>query len=242
VAAGDGAPFLREEGGQAVVLWDRIDVLIPETYFSDPPMAEDLGGSVETLCLFDVRAWEREGGKPRTFAVRLPARLRLAYREASREGEEEDAVRVFTARAGDILCSNTNVIQSAANVGELFRAMAGARLTGVAYEDIPGLFVEGARLNGADAGVTRAVLDAAIAEMARFRGDVNVPFRVALARGKAKSDDDFTMVKLKDLPRLNSVFTGIGFEDIQLAVQSGVRKTMTGEPQRESPMESIIRL
>jgi hypothetical protein len=38
------------------------------------------------------------------------------------------------------------------------------------------------------------------------------------------------------------VFTGIGFEDIQLAVQSGVRKTLKNEIQRSSPMENLLKL
>ena len=77
--------------------------------------------------------------------------------------------------------------------------------------------------------------------MVRWKQDVTVPLRIPLAAGKAQ-DTDFQFVKLKDLPRQNSVFTGIGFEDIQLAVQSGVRKTMMKEPQHISPMESLIKL
>ena len=241
MAAADGAPFLREGEGGAVVAWDRIDVLIPESYFADPPLAEDLGGAVETLCLFDVLAREAPTSRPRRYAVRLPARLRLAYAEAGTDGEGDDAVRVFTSRAGDVLCSSLSVVQSAGNVGEIFRALAGSRLTGVAYADLPGLFAEGARLNGASAGVTRAVLEAAVAEMARCRTDANVPLRNGLATGKAADEDDFVLHKLKDLPRLNGVFAGIGFEDIQLAVQAGVRKTMSGEKQRESPLEELVR-
>jgi hypothetical protein len=242
MAAGSlGAPFLKEEGGQAIVLWNRIDILIPESYFdSQAPLVEDLGGCLETICLFDVRATETETSKPRLFGVRLPARLLLQYGESSTEGEGDEQVRVFTLRAGDVLCKSLSVVQSANNVGEIFRAMVGAKLTGVAYSDFAALFADGAKINGASAGVTRAVLEAVVADMARYPKDINVPLRNALAKSLVKSEDDFTMVKLKDLPRLNGVFSGIGFEDIQLAVQSGVRKTMSGEPQRESPMESIL--
>ena len=234
-------PFAREDGDSVVVTWDRVDVLIPESYFSDPPLAEDLGGSVETLLFVDVRATEKEGGKPRSFAVRMPARLRLNYSESSEEADEEgDRVRVFTTHAGDVLIDSLNVIQSSDNVREIFRALAGARITGVAYEELADLFIEGSKINGAKLGVTRSVLEAVISEMARWKKDNSVPLRIPLAQGKA-SNDEFRFVKLKDLPRLNSVFTGIGFEDIQLAVQSGVRKTLTGEPQRESPMEEVMK-
>ena len=235
-------PFAREEGNSVVAVWDRIEFLIPESYFAEPPLAEDLGGSVEVLCFVDVRAYEKEGSKPRLFGIRLPARVRVRYSSADVETDEDgDKVRVFSSGAGDILIDDVNVVQSSDNVSGLFRVLAGARITGVSYEDLASLFIDGAKLNGAGTGVTRSVLEAAISEMARWSKDTSVPLRVPLAAGKA-TQEDFRFVKLKDLPRLNSVFTGIGFEDIQLAVQSGVRKTMSGEPQRPSPMEELIKL
>ena len=240
--AGAEAPFVREEGDSVVVDWDTVEVLLPETYFSDPPLAEDMGGVVETLAFFDVRAIEREGSKPRTFAFRLPAKLRLRYAEARSETDADgEPVRVFVARRGEVLIDDVNIVQSSDNVSALFRVMAGARISGVSYTDMANLFIEGAKLNGSSPGVTRMVLEAMTSEMARWTKDQSVPLRVPLAAGKA-GDTDFRFVKLKELPRLNSVFTGLGFEDVQLAVQSGVRKTMAGEPQRESPMEGIVRL
>lgn len=241
MAAAD-MPFAREEGDSVVAAWDRVEFLVPETYFSDPPLAEDLGGSVDLLCFVDVRAYEKEGSTPRTFGIRLPARVRVRYADASIETDEDgDKVRVFSSRAGDILIEDVNVVQSSDNVSGLFRVLASARITGVSYVDLASLFIDGAKLNGAGTGVTRSVLEAAISEMARWSKDTSVPLRIPLAAGKA-TEEDFRFVKLKDLPRLNSVFTGVGFEDIQLAVQSGVRKTMSGEPQRQSPMEDLIKL
>ena len=241
MAASD-MPFAREEGNSVVAVWDRVEFLIPESYFAEPPLAEDLGGSVEVLCFVDVRAYEKEGSKPRLFGIRLPARVRVRYSSADVETDEDgDKVRVFSSGAGDILIDDVNVVQSSDNVSGLFRVLAGARITGVSYEDLASLFIDGAKLNGAGTGVTRSVLEAAISEMARWSKDTSVPLRVPLIAGKA-TQEDFRFVKLKDLPRLNSVFTGIGFEDIQLAVQSGVRKTMSGEPQRPSPMEELIKL
>ena len=235
-------PFAREEGDSLVAVWDRVDVLIPETYFADPPLAEDFGGVVEVLCFVDFRAYEKPDSKPRLFGVRLPARVRLGYVDSGIEEDSDgDKLRVFTARAGDVLIADLNIVQSSDNVSGLFRVLAGARITGVSYTDLAGLFIDGAKLNGAGTGVTRSVLEAVISEMARWSKDPSIPLRVPLAAGRA-SEEDFRFVKLKDLPRLNSVFTGLGFEDIQLAAQSAVRKTMSGERQRPSPMEELVKL
>lgn len=235
-------PFAREEGDSIVVIWDRVDVIIPDSYFTDPPIAEDMGGVVEVLCFVDVRAYEKPESKPRVFGIRLPAKVRVRYIDASiEENEDGDKVRVFSSRAGDVLVDDVNVVQSSDNVSGLFRILVGARITGVSYPDLGALFIDGARLNGAGTGVTRSVLEAVISEMARWKKDNSIPLRIPLAAGKA-TEGDFVLVKLKDIPRLNSVFTGIGFEDIQLAVQSGVRKTAMGETQRISPMEELVKL
>lgn len=239
--ATDSMPFAKEDGDKIIVLWHRLDVLVPEQYFSDPPLAEDLARVVEVLGFFDVRAFEKEGSAPRRFGFRLPARLRLNYTETSVETDEDgDKVRVFTAFAGSTLVDDVNIVQSSDNVSALFRVMASARITGISYVELAGMFIEGAKLNGANPGVTRTVLEAAISELVRWSKDPSTPLRIALAGGKA-TENDLHLVKLKDLPRLNSVFTGVGFEDIQLAVQSGVRKTRSGEPERTSPMEELVR-
>jgi hypothetical protein len=235
-------PFAVEEGDSVITTWDRLDILIPDSYFAEPPIAEDLGEVLVVLAFIDIRAYEKESSEPRTFGVRLPAKIRLSYSSSSTEEDEDgDKVRVFTSRAGEVLIEDLNVVQSSDNVSGLFRILVGARITGVSYEDLAALFIDGAKLNGANTGVARTVLEAIIAEMARWDKDNSIPLRIVLANGKA-TPDDFKFIKLKDLPRLNSVFTGLGFEDIQLAVQSSVRKSMSGESQRISPMEELIKL
>jgi hypothetical protein len=242
MAALANMPFASEEGDSIVVVWDRVDVLISDSYFSEPPLAEDLGGVVDVLCFVDIRAYEKEGSEPRTFGLRLPARIRVRYNETSIEEDSEgDKLRVFSSKAGDVLVEDVNVVQSSDNVSGLFRILAGARITGVSYVDMSSLFIDGAKLNGAGTGVTRSVMEAVISDMARWSKDTSIPLRIPLHQGKA-TEDDMIIVKLKDLPRLNSVFTGIGFEDIQLAVQTAVRKTMTGERQSISPMEELVKM
>ena len=185
MAAAD-MPLAREEGDSIVAAWDPVEFMIPEAYFSDPPLAEDLGGSVDLLCFVDVRAYEKEGSKPRTFGIRLPAKVRVRYTEATIETDGDgDKVRVFASRAGDILIDDVNVVQSSDNVSGLFRVLAAARITGVSYVDLASLFIDGAKLNGAGTGVTRSVLEAAISEMARWNKDTSVPLRIPLAAGRA---------------------------------------------------------
>ena len=234
------APFFREEGDSLFVDWDRIDVLIPDEYFVEPAIAADLGGTVDVLCFVDIRAYPKADGKPQNFGIRLPARVKINYSSVNAETTSDgDTVRVFTALKNEVFIEDLLIIQSADNVSALFKVLATARVKGVSYGDLCNLFVDGANLNGSKTGATRGVIEAIISEMVRWDKDINIPLRVAMNRGKATAED-FTVVKLKDLPRLNSVFAGVGFEDMQLSVQSAVRKTNTGEAQRKSVMEDLI--
>jgi hypothetical protein len=234
--------FAKEENDSIIITWDRIDILVPDSFFNDPPLAEDMGSFINVLCFIDVRGYEKADSKPKLFGIRLPARVNINYNEASIEEDDEgEKIHVFTLNKDDIFINNLNIIQSSDNVSNLFRILAGARIKGISYIDLANLFIDGAKLNGAGTGVTRSVLEALISEMTRWDKNISIPFRIALASGKAK-EDDFHFIKLKDLPRQNSVFTGIGFEDIQLAVQSGVRKTLKNEIQRSSPMENLLKL
>jgi hypothetical protein len=113
------------EGDGIVAAWDRVEFMILEAYFSDPPLAEDLGGSVDLLCFVDVRAYEKEGSKPRTFGIRLPAKVRVRYTEATIETDEDgDKVRVFASRAArrssftvsSIMCHFTFLMTDAVSV------------------------------------------------------------------------------------------------------------------------------
>jgi hypothetical protein len=218
-----------------------VDVLVPESFFGNPPLAEDMGGRVDTFCFVGVRARETEGSPARYFDIRLPAKLQIFYSSASEEvdayGERQ---RVYTSLQGEVLFPETSVVQSADNVGEIFRALAGARFRGAGYTDLVDLFVQGSRINGAKTGVTRGLMEAIVSEMARWRKDATVPLRIPLAAGRA-AEGDFVFAKLRELPRINSVFTGIGFEDINLSVQAAVKKTMSGENQVESPMEELVK-
>jgi hypothetical protein len=239
--AAPSLPFAREEGDRLVTSWARVEVMVPDSFFQDPPLADDLGGRVETLAFVDVRAREREGDPPRYFALRLPARMQFSYSSSADEYDGEgDKLRVFTSVAGEIFVADVNVVQSSDSVSEIFRALAGARISGAGYTDLAQLFIEGAKINGTGTGVTRSLMEALVSEMARWTSDPTVPLRIPLVAGRATAED-FRFAKLKELPRLNSVFTGIGFEDIQLSVQAAVRKSMSGEAQRTSPMEDLVR-
>ena len=136
-----------------------------------------------------------------------------------------------------------NFIQSVNNVSLIFRVLSSGRInpSTTKYFDIPTMFSNSAKLNNVNPGVVRTLFEAMISDMARWTKDISIPYRIKLAQGQAK-DDEYVLLKLKDMPRRNNVFGGIGFEDITTAVQSGVAMTLNNIPMRDSPLEQLAKL
>jgi len=241
--------FLKVAGGKAVVTAHAVDFLIPDAFFRSPPIAEDLGNRVDTIGLADLRVWADEASrKPSEQSLRIPGDVSLGYSERlpdevieRDDDDEDDTYRVYRCHRGEAFIRSTAIIQNAEAVAKIFKAITGARLRGVGYTDLVDLFIEGSRLNGTSPGVTRGLLEAMISEMARHSDDPTQPLRIPLAAGKAEAGD-FEFRRLKELPRTQSVFAGLGFEDVNAAVQSGLLRTRTKTRQSVSPMEDLLKL
>lgn len=235
-------PCFKQEGQSIVVTYDRLSVLMPESYFTEPALAEDYNGRVSSIFFLDLVGQEKEGGKERRFSIALPAEMIFNYTDSTTltDSESGEKIRVFNLYKNDVFLDTTEIIQNSGFVLQIFKIIAGARIKNVAYEDIPNLLIEGSKLNKVNLSISRVLIEAIVSELARYDKDESLPLRIPLAKGKASSND-FTLSKLKNIPRLNSVFSGIGFEDINLAVQTAVIKSRNNTKQRISPVEKVIK-
>jgi hypothetical protein len=235
-------PCFKQDGDSISVAWARVSVLVPEVYFTEPAIAEDLNGRVSTIFFLELLALDKEGGKERRFAVALPAEMIFNYTDSETLTDKEsgEKIRVFNLYKDDVFLETTNTIQNAGYLTQIFKIIAGARIRGVAYENLPNLLIEGSKLSGVGLPIARVLVEAIISELARWDKDESLPLRIPLAKGKALPNE-YHLSKLKNIPRLNSVFSGIGFEDINLAVQTAVVKSRTNTKQRISPVEKVIK-
>ena len=235
-------PCLIERNGSAIVDWERVEIHVPDSYFDEPSIAENYDGILNTVAFVDIVGYmDEKTVKPRKFALRLPARLHFSYSDTSKFTDETgERFRVFTAYRGEVLLEKMKIVRSAANVLELFKIISGARITEVEYDELAALLIDGSELNGVNLGLPNAVLEAMVADMARWNKDDTIPLRVALNTGKATTND-FKFIRLKSLPRLNSVMTGISFEDINMAVQTGIVTTIKNRRQNISPVEHYMK-
>ena len=74
--------------------------------------------------------------------------------------------------------------------------------------------------------------------MSRDRKNLSQPFRMTY---NGKNEYAYKMIRITKLPELNSTFMGLIGEDISGQIISGVVKNRTHAPEKESPIEKIIK-
>ena len=229
----ENLPFEENKKSELIVTSETLDYLIPSDYFRKPFVAEIQENKVSTLLTGIILRDEKD----QRWTLNAPIRSTLRYSEM---GVEDDMKR-FSLSKGEVFLESTINIQSAQNVFDFFRALLGARLQGVEYTDLVKVFLASSELNATSPGVSRPVLEAMIANLARYSGDMRIPYRIALGEKKAK-EGEFTLAKIKDVPALESTFGALAFEDIVKATQRSIVRNIEGAEERPSPMEEIVRI
>ena len=250
--------FKKDQNG-FVVLADKVEAFIPAAYFDNPPLAVNTGRACNTIGYFMIKAYK--GKQVTSFFIKVPARVDVLFDEISQsvsadeetvdeeietpskvdnDIDEDDTDELnytrLTTFKGNTFIKNAIIVCSPANVSGFFDVVMMGKLKGIPYEDLALTFLRAAKINKARVGANPMILRAIISELVRNPAN-GQQFRLTM---KSKTDTNFKMVKLKDLPKLNSVFGGLAFEDINTSVQSGVVKTLSAEKQTISPLEAVI--
>jgi len=53
-------PCFKQDGDSISVAWERVSVLVPEVYFTEPAIAEDLNGRVSTIFFLELLALDKK--------------------------------------------------------------------------------------------------------------------------------------------------------------------------------------
>lgn len=233
-------PFLKEVGETLISDAYEIKIKIPTFFFIEPKLADDYGNRVSSMFIFDMYVKQLENSKERKFKIALPSELTFYYDRMEKMDVGDDKYNMYIIDKGTTFVDNINIVQSALNMQKVFNIISTAKLTEVEYDNVVDIFFDAAKINAANPGTTPVIFEAIVAELARYRKDVSIPFRNALGRGIAKADE-YAFARITDLPKINSVFAGIGFEDITASVQSGVVKSEQNKPQNISRLEDIAK-
>lgn len=237
--------FVEKDGAYVVSpKYDKVEVLIPSDYFKNN-LAVPMGEKIHTLGIINMVAYQ--GTKEFVLQLSLPIKLQLnIYGELvpttfDVNGELVDFMST-TINKGDIFIESVKHIQSLFNSIEFLDWFNGAKISdSVPYNDVTNMFLEASSMNGIGLGVPQVLLDIMLSEMCRDKDDIATPYRLRINK-TGKDDNSYKFIPIKEIPRTSSVLAALAFEDITKANRAGIIQTETGQQQRLSPIEDLLKI
>jgi hypothetical protein len=243
-------PFLEKKENTVYFKGDKLEIYIPKIYFEDE-ITEELGMKVSTMAIFYFKYYKSvDSASHKTYQMNLPENITFSYTDKFETKEklkikgvntEEDSYKVYVLYANDIFIENTAMVMLPKNTEAFVKMHHTARIPNdVKYSELLGLYIENMFSNDSNLLVPSTVLELQIGELARYKGNINVPFRRAINHSKV-GELDYVPVSIKDLAYINSTFTGITSEYMDKAITSAVAKSRTDGVERETPIEPVIK-
>lgn len=222
----------------------KINFYISE-YFFGSGMARELGDVIETFGMLYMEIFENEKSIPQDYRLNIPVAIRLSFSESGKSSKsfkgmkEDEEFRVFSVYKDDIAFKKAVHIESAAASVDFLRFLLNGKLpNSIKYEKLPDSLKENAKFNGLNLGVPSVIIEMILGEMCRNSDDPSEPFR--MKAGKTGNQEGYESARIKDIPSLSSTWAGLGFEDINTAILSGLIMSKNGKKQNISPTEALL--
>ena len=234
--------IFREVGDSLVVDSARVEVHIPQSYFSDE-ISEWFGDKLKTICIFKFRSFADGESKGTDHIMLMPVEAVISYSDRSETesetGDDGDGqtekIQVLHLERGDVFIENLNITKSADAVKRFVNLLHGGHLPrSIPYEKVMQFYFDCLDINGVDLEVPSVILEAIVSELYRGGDEQSLPFR----RSKGKT---YRPVNIKRLAALNSSWAAVAFEDMGQALVSSVARGRRGVKDVKSPIEDTIR-
>lgn len=248
--------FLKTIEEKVIFDGEYMEIYIPRSNFSSDPNKPGIssyeGEYLKTLGTFNFLVYP-EGKESQEKAIlkslNLPMKIKIGYTDSFKittklESDYEPVnYTVFCLEKGDIFCLNLFQEKSSQNTKETLFLIHGGKLPKAgSYDNILDVYLNSTLLNDVNLDSPLVIFEFIVAELNRWKEDATVPFRQAITDpSKNVSEYDYAGINLKKLPSLNSTYSALTFEDINQSVISSVKKTKNNEPEKESPMEDILK-
>lgn len=243
-------PYLKKVDSSIVFEGEYMEIYLPKTSF-EKKISYLKGENIETLGIFNFLVYKdgnRDPKKAEKRSLTLPFKIQFQFNSfydtkiSLIPGREPEDYRVFTLEKGNLFCVQTDFAKSSANTKELIFMIHGGNLpSSVPYDKVLDCYVGTALLNGVDLKIPMLIYELILAELCRYKEDINTPFRKAINENNKLSHNDYKTISIKKLPSLNSTFASITFEDINNAVITSINKTKNNEDEKPSPIEKVLK-
>ncbi|WPH64091.1 viral RNA polymerase beta-prime subunit [Staphylococcus phage vB_StaM_PB50] len=241
----------RRDGNSIIFTGEVLDIYIPREQFKNG-LAEHRGEYINAYGMFqfeiktEKQAEEGKSGEVRK--IKYPNRMDFNYTEQFKfdgklsEGLDSIQYDVFRLTNGCQFMANVHIEQSAETVKNfLFLFHAGKLPSFVDYNDIIKLHYDVLNSNKVNLKSNSLTYELIIAEICRYKGNVEMPYRIALNKKDNVGSLDYINYNLKKLPNLNSTFASFTFEGMDDTIVSSIGRTAKGGEEKRTPLEDVMK-
>lgn len=148
-------------------------------------------------------------------------------------GKETGDYRVLSYSKGDQIVVSTKVPQLTENIEAFFKLfISGKQPRTIPYNEVQNLFLECAKLNGMNYGVTTQIIGVAISELYRDPTDYSKPYRLY----SGFDNKNYTPINILEVPKYTSPYTAFTSQNFDDTLVS----SMINKKDTYSPLEKLI--
>jgi len=243
-------PFLEKRDGTIYVKTQgKLEIYLPKDFFDNDIVIEH-GMKISTLGIFIMKHYKTEDSKPELYQMTLPENIFFTFTESYEtkeslvKGLPEDKYMVYVLYNEDKFIENTEMPQNFKNTQKLVDIHFKNKLPeNLEYHNILNLYMESMLTNDCILGTPSVILEIMIGELARYKNDIQIPFRKIIGTDKTGkvTELDYNNISIKTLAMVNSTFTSMVSERIKDSITSSVAKTRTNGVENETPLEKTIK-
>lgn len=230
---------------------DVLDIYIPRQQFKNG-LSEHRGEYINTIGMFqfEIKSFKEaeEGKSGKVRKLKYPNKMDFNYTEQfqfdGKLSEDLDSIQydVFRLTNGCQFMANVHIEQSAETVKDfLFLFHAGKLPKFIDYNDIIKLHYDVLSSNKVNLKSNSLTYELIISELCRYKGNVEIPYRIAINKKNNVGPLDYINYNLKKLPNLNSTFASFTFEGMDDTIVSSIGRTNKNGEEKRTPLEDIMK-
>jgi hypothetical protein len=243
-----GFSFLENKNDSVILKEGKLEIYLPKSYF-DNEDAIEFGMEIKTIGIFLMRYYKDENSSSyKTYQLVLPEQIQFSFSERTTSTEslnknlDEDSYNIFILYENDFFIKNINIAKDSANTSDFVNLHNTAKIPNtIEYHEILNLYLENMITNDCDLKVPAVIHEMIIGELARYKNNIEIPFRRAISSSDKITEYDYKQISIKDLAMINGTFTALSSENINQAITMAISKTRTGGYEAETPVEKIIK-
>ena len=237
--------FLKQDKEVTYLKEGYIEVYLPK-WLQENDLIEDTGKSASVIGVFLFRHSKNEDmSGAKLYELKLPVRMTFFYAEKFNKNTKlnnlpEDNYIVYKLYPNSIFNQSNIHVMDILDVYAFLSMITGGKLPDTTkYSERLTLLLKNLQLNGTDLKIPYTLIEIMVSELARSTKDLAIPFRIEA--GKTGKELGYEQVSIKELAMNNSTFSALTFEDLNQAIISSVNKTRNNSPERDTPVETVIK-